>query len=372
MPAKRITAEKDAAFMALALRYAWAAKGKTFPNPAVGAVVVARDGRIVGHGATGTWGGPHAEKVALASAGREARGGTLYVTLEPCRHFGKTPPCTRAIIAAGIKRAVVAISDPNPLVRGKGTAELRRAGIRVDTGLLIDKAREINEDFFWAIVRKRAWITVKLALTLDGRIADAKGASQWITGTEARTFAHELRRRHAAVAVGRATLVEDDPRLTVRHKKGYRPARIVFTSSPDHIPERSYFARNTGEARSIVVVSGRGRRRIVFGKGIEYWYTGRKQFGKSLAEFTRMAFAENLTSVLVEGGQMLASAFLENNLVNRLVIAYGNKIVGNGKDGILFETGLGINKCIRLKELRMFAAGEDIVISGIPENVAGK
>lgn len=369
MTGKVIWTTADTDFMKAALDHALAAKGNTFPNPAVGAVVVGPSGKVLGHGATGRWGGPHAEKTALAMAGiRRTRGATLYVTLEPCCHFGKTPPCTTAIISAGIKRVVVAINDPNPLVCGKGLAALRKAGIRVDTGLLKDEARAVNEDFFWAIVQKRAWITLKLALTLDGRIADATGASQWITGTKARIFAHELRRCHAAVAVGRGTLEHDNPRLTVRHIKGFAPARIVFASSPGHVPADSYFARHTKEARTIVVVAGAGKKRIEISRGIEYWYTGQKNADASLRVFTEMAFANNLTSVLVEGGQKLASSFLECGLVNRLYITYGNKIFGNGKDGLLFKKGLGVNKCIQLREIKMFSAGDAMVVTGLPFN----
>ena len=357
--------------MKQALCLAWAVKGETFPNPAVGAVVVTPSGKVAGRGATGRWGGPHAERVALSMAGRRAKGATLYATLEPCCHFGMTPPCTSGIIAAGIQRVVTAVNDPNPLVNGKGLAQLHKAGIRVESGLLQDEATAINEDFFWAITHKRSWITLKLALTLDGRIADAAGASQWITGIEARALAHELRRRHAAVAIGRATLERDDPRLTVRHVKGRDPARIVFTSAQKKLPEKSYFASHAKEARTIVVVSGAGKQEIVSSDGIEYWHTGRKAVAASLEKFTEMAFVNNLTGILVEGGQKLASAFLENGLVNRLYFAYGNKLFGNGKDGILFEKGLGVDRCISLKEMKILPLGDGMVVTGIPEKKKG-
>jgi diaminohydroxyphosphoribosylaminopyrimidine deaminase/5-amino-6-(5-phosphoribosylamino)uracil reductase len=296
----------------------------------------------------------------------KARGGTLFVTLEPCSHYGRTPPCTNAIIDAGVKRVVVAVNDPNPLVCGKGVAQLRSAGMQVEKGLLKEEATAVNEDFFWAITHRRAWITLKLGLTLDGRIADSTGASQWITGKEARGFVHELRRRHAAVAVGRGTLEHDDPRLTVRTVKGYNPARIVFTGSAKNIPPSSYFATHAKEARTIVVVAGAGKREIVSQGGVEYWHTGRKSAASSLKTFAEMAFVNNLTSVLVEGGQKLASSFLENGLVNRMYLMFGNKMVGDGKDGILFEKGLGINNCFRLDEMKTCLLGDTIVITGFP------
>ena len=199
MVEKIFFSESDRTFMARAIEIAWNAKGKTFPNPAVGAVVVSEN-TTVGMSATQPCGGPHAERVALARAGGRARGATLYVTLEPCCHQGKTPPCTDAVIAAGIRRVVAAVVDPNPLVNKKGLARLRSAGIQVATGLLREEAALVNEDFFWAITKHQAWITLKLACTLDGRIADEQGESKWITGTQARRFAHELRRRHAAIA----------------------------------------------------------------------------------------------------------------------------------------------------------------------------
>jgi diaminohydroxyphosphoribosylaminopyrimidine deaminase/5-amino-6-(5-phosphoribosylamino)uracil reductase len=226
----------DTNFMSEAIALAWSVKGKTFPNPAVGAIVVHRSG-IVGTGTTQPWGGAHAERVALNQAGPLARGATLYVTLEPCCHQGRTPPCIDAVIEAGIGRVVVGVGDPNPLVNGKGIARLRTAGIAVDAFLLREEAEAVNEDFFWAITRRRSWITLKLALTLDGRIADSQGFSKWITDSPARAFAHELRRRHAAIAVGRTTLERDDPRLTVRRKREFnlllrkRPPRSMLVPS---------------------------------------------------------------------------------------------------------------------------------------------
>jgi diaminohydroxyphosphoribosylaminopyrimidine deaminase / 5-amino-6-(5-phosphoribosylamino)uracil reductase len=353
----------DKSFMLRALELARAAKGKTFPNPAVGAVVVS-NGRIAGEGATKVCGGPHAEKVALAAAGSHAHGSTLYVTLEPCCHHGKTPPCTGAIIEAGVRRVVVAVKDPNPLVAGKGTALLRRHGIEVRTGLFRDEASLINEDFFWYIVHKRPWVTLKLALTLDGRIADPAGNSRWITSEASRAFVHELRRCHAAVAVGRATLEKDDPRLTVRHVKGCSPARIVL--SPDHsVPSGSYFFTHAHETRSIIVVPG-GSRHIEHKDGEpEVWHTGETDRCKSLRAFLSMAFDETIPSIFLEGGQRVASQFLEYGLVNRLYLFYGNKLIGRGRDGILFDKGLPIEKALNLRNGTTLSLGPDFMITGL-------
>jgi diaminohydroxyphosphoribosylaminopyrimidine deaminase/5-amino-6-(5-phosphoribosylamino)uracil reductase len=358
----------DEEFMARALDLAWSVKGKTFPNPAVGAVVVA-NGLVVGGGATRRVGGDHAEKVALKKAGKRSRRATLYVTLEPCCHFGRTAPCTDAIIKAGIRRVVVATIDPNPLVAGKGIARLKAAGIVVDRGALCDRAERLNEDFAWAITRQRAWITLKLALTLDGCIADVNGNAQWITNEPARIFAHELRRCHAAVAVGANTLAADNPRLNVRHKKGFTPARILF-SSRGTVPEESCFVKHAKEARSIVVAKGRAesieRNEVT---GIEYWYTGHGAPAARLNVFTRMAFENDLTSVLVEGGGRLASAFLEHGLVNRVYVLYGNKLFGKGLAGFRFSRGLPVNRCIGLKDLVAFSLGDTIGVTGKPHMI---
>lgn len=356
----------DYRYMHLALDDARSAKGRTTPNPAVGAVVVVKN-RIVGRGATAEWGGPHAEKCALKEAGARARGATMYVTLEPCPHFGKTPPCTDAIIAAGIKRVVVAVRDPNPLVAGKGISQLRRHGIVVSTGLLRNEAAAVNEDFFWAITRQRAYITLKLALTLDGRIADSTGASKWITAPALRRIVHDLRRTHAAVAVGSGTLAADDPRLTVRCGRKANPARIVF-SSVEAVPPQSYFYQHAWETRSIAVIRQKTERRITTdtASGIEFWYTGSDDPALSMAAFTEIAFSQNITSVLVEGGQKIASVLLEAGLVNRIYLFYGNRILGNGTDGILTTSGFPVANCITLRERETRLAGDDFYITGIP------
>jgi diaminohydroxyphosphoribosylaminopyrimidine deaminase/5-amino-6-(5-phosphoribosylamino)uracil reductase len=356
--------EKQRFFMAEALRLAEEVKGATFPNPAVGAVVVA--GRsIVGRGVTAPCGGPHAEKAALERAGKRAKNADLYVTLEPCCHFGRTPPCTDAIISSGIKRVFFSIKDPNPLVCGRGAQELIKNGITVVSGLLANEARPINEDFFWSITRKTPWVTLKLAMTLDGRIADGSGSSQWITSARSRQFVHELRRRHAAILVGGATVLHDDPRLTVRCGLSANPARIVFSSSP-FLPPKSYFMRNVQKTRSIIVLAGGKRPSMEKNNGLEIWHTGSRTRQKSLASFLAMAYTEGLTSILVEGGCATASLFLEYRYVNRAFFFFGNKILGGGVEGLLFFKGLSLPRAIELRERSVQTFGEDIMISGTP------
>jgi len=357
--------EQDIGYMSRALELARKAKGTTFPNPAVGAVIVAR-GAVAGAGCTSEYGGPHAEKNALKNAGAKAKNAALYVTLEPCDHFGKTPPCTDAIIAAGIATVFVAIRDPNPLVSGRGIKRLRNHGIKVVTGLLHEEARAINEDFFWYISAKTPWITLKLALTLDGRIADERGASQWITSPASRTFVHSLRSRHCAIAVGASTLISDNPKLTVRHVRGVSPVRIVFSHSPQ-LPGTSYFMREAGSVRSIIVVEGGTKPSIEKRRsGVELWHTGSPLRGASIRSFLRMAHEHGVSSILVEGGQKLASAFMENRCVNRLYLMYGNKLIGKGLEGFRFEKGIALSRAVELKDRTVMQLGSDVMITGIP------
>ena len=355
--------DADKIFMERALELARGALGSTFPNPAVGAVVVSCDGRVVGEGATGVCGGPHAERRALKKAGAAARGGTLYVTLEPCSHFGRTPPCADAVVEAGIGRVVAAAKDPNPLVSGKGLRRLRARGIDVQTGLLREEAALLNEDFFWAITKKRPWVTLKLAMTLDGRVADCQGGSKWITSPAARREVQEIRRRHSAVAVGKNTLLRDDPKLTARCGKTYYPARIIF--SPDkNIPEDSYFFTRADEARSIVVVKGSKKSGIERKDGLEFWHTGSNDYAESIDTFLDMAYAQDLTSILVEGGQKLASGFLEHGFVNKVHLFYGNKILGGGTEGLRFARGLAVDGSLSLDKISRRSLGDDFLVTG--------
>ncbi len=358
--------ESDVRFMTLALSLADKAKGTTFPNPAVGAVVV-RNGRIVGAGATSPCGGPHAERKALADAGANARGSTLYVTLEPCCHFGRTAPCTDAIIDAGISRVVTAVKDPNPLVNGKGNRLLARAGIEVCTGLLCASATRLNEDFFFWVIRRRPWVSVKLAMTLDGRIADSSGSSRWITSNDSRKFVHDLRRRHASVAVGRTTLERDNPRLTVRHGYSGNPVRIVFSSKAS-VPANSYFLKDTARTsrRILVVRDGPPREKRTGMHGIEMWHTGRGNAGERLREFLAMAYEENIPSLLVEGGGKLASSFVENGLANRIYLFYAPKILGGGVPGFSFAPPLPLSSCLYIDKTEIAAFGSDVMLTGVP------
>ena len=220
----------DEEYMQRALELAVQAEGDTSPNPMVGCVIVDDDGNIVGEGYHHKAGQPHAEVNALAEAKNLAQGATAYVTLEPCAHYGRTGPCCVALVRAGIKKVVVACTDPNPKVAGQGIEYLRLQGIEVVTGVCEKEAVRLNEKFFTWITKKRPFITLKYAMTLDGKIATADGDSKWITGEEARTLAHRLRRQHDAVLVGIGTVLADDPELTTRLVRGKNPVRVVLDS----------------------------------------------------------------------------------------------------------------------------------------------
>ena len=352
--------------MGRALELAQGVKGSTLPNPAVGAVVVTGD-RIVGSGATAPWGQDHAEKTACAAAGKNARGATLYVTLEPCNHTGKTPPCTEAILASGVRKVVVAMTDPNPIVSGKGIAKLRRTGVTVRTGLLRTEAQRLNEDYCWTIQNRRPWITLKLALTLDGRIADYRGRSKWITGKEARGFVHDLRRRHGAVAVGRKTLSVDDPSLTVRHVQASNPARIVFTSARD-VPRNARFCDHRNPGRRILVISGgpaAAPRIEKTGDGIERWLIGAKDRNTVMDRFCTMALEQRLSSILVEGGARFASFLLEHGWVNRLYCFFGPLLLGGGTDGVSFAAPRALEKACTLYRVEHEGFGPDGMVTGL-------
>lgn len=356
----------NAEFMKIALECAEKVKGKTSPNPAVGAVVV-KNSQIVGRGATCAAGGNHAEINAINEAGDLCKDGDLYVTLEPCSHYGRTPPCADAIIKAGFKRVFAACLDPNPLVCGKGIEKLRSAGIEVKTGILQKEAVRLNEDFFWYIEHKKPFVAAKLALTFDNRIADSFGNSKWITGEESLEYAHFLRSVYSSIAVGRNTLVSDDPKLTVRRiENAKNPVRIVF-SSDKKAGENSYFRKNAKNRRSIIVLSGKEKYREVDEDGIEIWATGESGYRESFLSFLETAGGEEIDSVLLEGGAKLIACALEARSINRLFLFYAPKIIGGFKNGLQLNSPLSISSPINLREIETRKLGNDILISGIPE-----
>jgi diaminohydroxyphosphoribosylaminopyrimidine deaminase/5-amino-6-(5-phosphoribosylamino)uracil reductase len=322
---------QDILHMQAALALARRGLGTTWPNPSVGCIIV-RDGRVVGRGRTAPGGRPHAEPVALAMAGQQAKGATAYVTLEPCCHWGRSPPCTDALIEAGIKRVVIAATDPDPRVNGQGLAKLQAAGIDVQTGLLADQAHETLLGFTTRIALGRPMVTLKLASTLDGRIATKTGESQWITDTPARRLGHAMRGRHDAVMVGVGTVLADNPDLTCRIP-GFRPTPVVRIVADSHL-------RTPLTARLLTTVTQHptwfllrdgtnlAREEAFATIGAKLIKIPGASMGVDLTIALRELGNAGLTSVMVEGGGQLAAALLRADLVDRIAWFHAPAIMG--------------------------------------------
>jgi diaminohydroxyphosphoribosylaminopyrimidine deaminase/5-amino-6-(5-phosphoribosylamino)uracil reductase len=342
--------------MAAALGLARRALGRAWPNPAVGCVILDPDGGVAGRGHTGRGGRPHAEAEALAGAGLRARGGTAYVSLEPCAHHGQTPPCAEALIAAGIARAVIAVEDPDPRVSGRGLALLRQAGIAVVPGLARDEAAEINAGFFTRIREGRPLVTLKLATSLDGRIALASGESKWITGEAARRRGHWLRATHDAVLVGAGTALSDDPQLTCRLPglEGRSPVRVLIDPNL-RVPTTAKLYR---EARPIplwVIAAPGAPEADAPGRpatGAEILRLPAGPDGRPSAPTVLQALgARGITRLLVEGGSRMAAALLDAGLVDRM--AWFRAPVLIGADGLPAAALLGLDRLSRAPRFRL-------------------
>jgi len=329
------------------------ALGTTWPNPAVGCVIL-NDGVMVGQGITALGGRPHAETQALAMAGEAARGATAYVTLEPCSHHGQTPPCAGALIEAGIARVVTAATDPDPRVNGTGFARLRAAGVEVIEGVLTAEATEVLAGFFSRIQRHRPLVTLKLASTLDGRIATATGESQWITGTPARKVAHALRGQNDAVLVGVGTVLADDPDLTCRIPDfSSRPALRLVLDSHLRTPLMARLVATAGVTQTwILHRNGADPARIeaLTGAGVRCMEIAHDEAGIDPAAALAALAGAGLTAILTEGGASVAAAFLRAGLVDRLAWFHAPNIMG--ADGMPAVQATGI---VSLAELHRFA-----------------
>jgi len=335
----------DSLHMQAALDLARRGLGNVWPNPAVGCVLV-RDGRTVGRGWTQPGGRPHAETEALARAGAAASGATAYVTLEPCAHHGKTPPCAEALLAAGIARVVAAVEDPDPRVAGQGLARLGAAGIAVSHGLCAAEAAEVNAGFFLRLRAGRPLVTWKTATTLDGRIATHGGESQWITGESARRMAHRLRAESDAIMVGVGTALADDPELTCRLPGLLRrsPVRIVVDSHL-RLPLTGRLAATAGEVPTwLLTLAGNDpwRRQAFLDCGIGLIEVAADRDGNlDLTAGLQALGDRGLTRVLVEGGSRLAASLLRSDLVDRLVWFRAARMIGG--DGVPAAVSFGVD-----------------------------
>jgi diaminohydroxyphosphoribosylaminopyrimidine deaminase / 5-amino-6-(5-phosphoribosylamino)uracil reductase len=352
--------------MGRALELAGQARGLTSPNPMVGAVV-ADDGTIVSEGFHAAAGRPHAEVEALGAAGGRARGATLYVTLEPCAHWGRTPPCAPAVVAAGIRRVVTALQDPNPLVAGRGLEILRQGGVEVKVGVLEHEAAEQNRVWIAAVRRGRPHVTLKGAMTLDGRIADVHGESRWITGEAARQDAHRLRSESDAIVVGVGTVLRDDPRLTVRLDRLWprEPFRVVLDTNARTPPRARLISAGTPGRALIVVGEGAPLERV---RALEE--TGASIFRaitrdghvEPIAVLAAL-WAREVRGVLIEGGGAVHGAFLDAGLVDRVALFIAPRLLGGREaPSVVSGNGRALKDAVRLGHLSVRQVAEDLLI----------
>ena len=356
----------DLDYMRMALELAEQGRGWTNPNPMVGAVIV-KDGRVIGEGYHHRCGGLHAEREAFAACTGSPAGATLYVTLESCCHHGRQPPCTEAILEAGISRVVVGSGDPNPLVAGKGLDILRAHGVEVETGVLQKECDALNDVFFHYIRTKQPYVVMKYAMTLDGKIATRTGASQWITGEEARRKVHRDRHRCAAIMAGVGTVLADDPLLTCRMEGGRNPVRVICDT---HLrtPLDSQLVRTAGEVPTILAAGEAAADRAApyRGAGCQVWMLPERDGHVDLSVLMERLGAAEIDSVLLEGGGTLNWAALESGIVQKVQAYIAPKLFG-GKDAKSPVAGLGVEvpaQAVGLKNVTVTPIGADILLEG--------
>jgi len=357
--------QADLHHMRHALGLAGRALGTTAPNPAVGCVIVARDGVVAGRGWTAKGGRPHAENSALAQAGEAARGATAYVTLEPCAHHGETPPCAEALIAAGISRVVAAVEDPDPRVGGRGLARLREAGIEVACGVGAEPAAELNAGFFLRLRQNRPLVTLKIAQSLDGRTAAAAGESKWITGEEARRFGHLMRARHDAILIGAGTALADDPELTCRIEglEDRSPVRVVLDARL-RLTEWSRLAQTAQQVPTLVFTAADGGGALT-ACGVEVVKVGRDARGRPKLEAVLANLAaRGIGRLLVEGGSTVHAAFLDRGLADRLEVFTAPIVLGNaGRGAVESLAALTLGEAPRFRAIATRSFGADLLVS---------
>jgi len=356
-------------FMRTALRLAIRGAGSVSPNPLVGAVLV-RGGKIVGSGYHRFFGGPHAECYALETARDKARGADLYINLEPCSHFGKTPPCADALISAGIRRVFIGMRDPNPLVSGSGIKKLAAAGIAVETGILERECRKLNEAFIKYITRTIPFVYLKLAASLDGKIATRSGDSKWITGTASRRLVHRLRSEVDAVMVGIGTVLGDDPLLTARLDAvaNKNPLRVIVDSRL-RTPLSSKLLATARDVPTIIATTdnrAKSRAAAVLNSGAELLTLPQRNGRVNLKLLMKKLGQRGIAKLLIEGGSELSAAALQDGIVDKVLFFYAPKIIG-GTNSYPMVGGSGsekISRAIKLTDIHYRKVGEDILMEG--------
>lgn len=350
--------------MRLALREAQRGLGRTSPNPAVGALLV-KQGRVLARGHHARAGAAHAEVAAIRAAGARSAGADLYTTLEPCDHWGKTPPCSLAVLGAGVRRVFVGSRDPNPLVNGKGIGRLRRAGVQVIAGVLKRECDVLNAHWFRYITSGRPFVTLKAAVTLDGKLATRGGDSRWVTGPAARERVHRMRDRADAVLVGSGTALADDPRLTVRlpGRRGRDPVRVLLDSRLRLPPRLRLFHLRSAAPTLVAHVSGRPRPR----PGVEYLRCRARGGRVDLPDLLARLARRGVTHLVVEGGAQVFRSFLAEGLADRVVLFVAPRIAGG--DGISWVAAPGaarMSQALALSDVELCRVGGDIQVSGRP------
>ena len=365
----------DEKYMRLALRLAKKGMGRTSPNPLVGAVVV-KGKTIVGRGYHHRAGEPHAEVLALRQAGRKGRGATLYLNLEPCAHFGRTPPCTQAILAASIRRVVAGIKDPNPVVSGRGIRQLRRGGVTVDVGILREECQELNGPFSKFITTGKPFVTLKAAISLDGKVATRSGDSRWVSSQASRNYVHRLRQAMDAVMVGIGTVLKDDPLLTVRlpgGKKSHQPLRVVVDSRL-RIPLHSQLVRTARLYPTLIATTraaSSSRRKWLAQANVEVLILENDAQGHvSLKALMKELARRGVVSVLLEGGSTLTASAVREEVVDRLLFFLAPKIIGGERaPGVVGGEGiLRLKDAKPVKILKVRRIGPDFLIEGAMES----
>lgn len=355
-------------FINKALLLALKAKGDTFPNPLVGAVVV-KNGKIAGEGYHKKCGGVHAEVTAIEKASALARGATLYVTLEPCAHYGRTAPCIDKILEAGIRKVVVGMIDPNPLNNGKGIKLLKERGIKVEVGVLEDKLRKINEPFIKYITKRMPFVTVKVGQSLDGKISTKNGDSKWITSDKAREFSHKFRRYYDAIMVGVNTIIRDNPYLTSMNS--LRPLTRIIVDSHLSTPANSNIFQKPNPIIIATLKATTGQvteNRELLSQKAKILEVKENNGQINLYDLLKKLAHLEISNILVEGGGSLIGSLFDSGMVDKILFFIAPKIIG-GKDSISSVMGRGvsrIDRAIRLRDVKIKKIGDDLLVEGYP------
>ncbi len=364
-----MTRAADLAYMEMAYGLAEKARGRSSPNPLVGAVIV-RDGRIVGRGYHEEAGKPHAEIIALRQAGRRAKGATLYLTLEPCVHWGRTPPCLASVLAAGLSRVVISACDANPVVHRKGLRGLRQAGLDVAAGLLKERDARLNEAYIKYITRRIPFVTLKAAMSLDGKTASRTGDARWISAAGTRDYVHLLRGENDALMVGVNTLLSDDPLLTVRHPSwGAKKVTRVVLDSRLRFPPAARILGTLDRGPVIVFTGGdasEAKAAALRDKGVEVVRLARSPKGAGLEAVLAELGRRAISSLFVEGGSRLHTSFIERKLADKIIVTISPKLIG-GREAPGLWRGEGVDKvraALVLKSVRSFGLGDDLILEG--------